>query len=207
MNKSILATLGALSLLLAGGCATTQDKPPTQEKTAMATQQQPPDLEIRDKITATATVQMVDLEKRVVVLKGKSGKLHTIKVGEEVRNLPQVKVGDRVVLTYYEALAVNLQKDTTGGIATRKESVTADRAELGQKPAGAVREDVEIIANITGLNKKTRRVTLQGAQDAVTLKVPEDIDINKLKVGDQVKANYVQELAVSVEPAATNKKK
>ena len=89
----------------------------------------------------------------------------------------------------------------------RKESVTTDRAELGQKPAGTVRKDVEIIANITGLNKKTRRVTLQGAQDAVTLKVPEDIDINRLKVGDQVKANYVQELAVSVESAATKKMK
>ncbi|MEI2783094.1 MAG: hypothetical protein V9H25_18370 [Candidatus Competibacter sp.] len=206
MNKRILATLSALSLLLAAGCATTTDKPPAQDKTATTTEQ-PADLEMRDKITATAIVQAVDLEKREVVLKGKSGKLHTIKVGDEVRNLPRVKVGDRVVLTYYEALAINLQKNTTGGVAMRKESVTTDRAELGQKPAGTVRKDVEIIANITGLNKKTRRVTLQGAQDAVTLKVPEDIDINRLKVGDQVKANYVQELAVSVESAATKKMK
>lgn len=205
MNKRILATLSALSLLLAAGCATTTDKPPAQDKTA-TTVQQPADLEIRDKITATAIVQAVDLEKREVTLKGKSGKLHTIKIGEEVRNLPQVKVGDRVVLTYYEALAVNLQKDTTGGIAVRKDTVTTDRAEPGQKPAGAVRKDVEIIANVTAVNKKTRRVTLQGAQDIVTLKAPDDIDISKLKVGDQVRANYVQALAVSVEPATKKKK-
>ena len=126
--------------------------------------------------------------------------------GEEARNLPQVKVGDRVVVTYYEALAVNLTKDTTGGIATRKDTVTTDRAELGQKPAGMVRQDVEMVANVTGINKKTRRVTLQGAKSAVTLKVPDDIDISKLKVGDQVKANYTQELAVAVEPAAAKKK-
>jgi Cu/Ag efflux protein CusF len=205
MKARIVATLGALTLLLAAGCATTLDKPPAQDKPAAATQQ-PAHLEIRDKITATATVQAVDLEKREVVLKGKSGKLHTIKVGEEVRNLPQVKVGDRVVLTYYEALAVTLEKNATGGIATRKDTVTVDRAELGQKPAGTVRKDVEIVANVTAVNQKTRRVTLQGAQDAVTLKVPDDIDISKLKVGDQVSANYVQELAISVQPAATKKK-
>jgi hypothetical protein len=120
--------------------------------------------------------------------------------------LPQVKVGDRVVLTYYEALAINLQKNTTGGVATRKESVTTDRAELGQKPAGTVRKDTEIVANVTAIDMKTRRVTLQGAQHRVTLKAPEDIDISNLKVGDQVKASYVQELAVSVEPATTKKK-
>lgn len=204
-KERIVAILGALSLLLAAGCATTPDKPPAQDKTA-TTAQQPVDLEIRDKITATAIVQAVDLEKREVVLKGKSGKLHTIKVGEEVRNLPQLKVGDRVVLTYYEALAVTLEKNTTGGIASRKETVTTDRAEQGQKPAGMVRKDVEIVANVTGINQKTRRVTLQGAQDAVTLKAPADIDISRLRVGDQVKANYVQELAVSVE-AMTKKKK
>lgn len=204
-KERIAAIFGALGLLLAAGCATTPDKPPAQDKTA-TTMQQPADLEIRDKITATAIVQAVDLEKREVILKGKSGKLHTIKVGEEVRNLPQVKVGDRVVLTYYEALAVNLQKDTTGGIAMRKDTVTTDRAEPGQKPAGTVRKDVEIIANVTAVNKKTRRVTLQGAQDIVTLKAPDDIDISKLKVGDQVRANYVQALAVSVEPATKKKK-
>ena len=205
MNKRIFATLSALSLLLAAGCATTPDTPAVH-KTVTTVQQPPADLEVRDKITATAIVQAVDLEKREVVLKGKGGKLHTIKVGEEARNLPQVKVGDRVVVTYYEALAVNLTKDTTGGIATRKDTVTTDRAELGQKPAGMVRQDVEVVANVTGINKKTRRVTLQGAKSAVTLKVPDDIDISKLKVGDQVRANYTQELAVAVEPAAAKKK-
>ncbi|HRD65052.1 MAG TPA: hypothetical protein PKY50_02770 [Candidatus Competibacter sp.] len=204
-KERIVAIFGALSLLLAAGCATTPDKSPAQDKTA-TTAQQPVDLEIRDKITATAIVQAVDLEKREVVLKGKSGKLHTIKAGEEVRNLPQVKTGDRVVLTYYEALAVTLEKNTTGGIASRKETVTTDRAEPGQKPAAMVRKDVEIVANVTGINRKTRRVTLHGAQDAVTLKAPADIDISKLKVGDQVRANYVQELAVSVEPMTKKKK-
>ncbi|MDS4023026.1 MAG: hypothetical protein RKR03_21360 [Candidatus Competibacter sp.] len=201
MKERIVAVLGALSLLVATGCATTQDKPPAQEAKTPAAQQPAPDMGIREKITATATVQAVDLEKRQVTLKDSKGKLHTIAVGEEVRNLPQVKVGDRVTLTYYEALAVRLQKDMTGGITEKKATISAGRAEPGQRPAGVVRENVEIVANIIAINKKARKVTLRGPQQAITLKVPADIDISKLKVGDQVVAEYVQELAIVVEPA------
>jgi len=205
MNKPFLAVMGALSLLLAAGCATGPDKAAMPEKPAAMTEPRA-DLEVRDKITATAIVQAVDLESREVVLKGKGGKFHVVKVGEEVRNLAQVKAGDQVVLTYYEALAVTLEKSVTGGVATRKETVTTDRAELGQKPAGTVRKDTEIVANVAAINQKTRRVTLQGPKHRVTVKAPEDLDISGLKVGDQVKANYVQELALSVEPAKTRKK-
>ncbi len=207
MKRGLAVILSVLGGLAATGCAITQDKPPVRDEALVASRQPPaPQLEMRDKITATAIVQAVDLENRQVVLKGSRGKFHTIAVGEEVRNLPQVKVGDRVELTYYEALAVNLEKNATGGIATRKDTVTVERAEPGRKPAGTVRKDVEIVANVTAVNPRTRRVTLHGAQDAVTLKVPDDIDIGKLKVGDQVKAHYVQELAVSVQPVATRKK-
>ncbi|MRR08399.1 MAG: hypothetical protein EG828_16060, partial [Deltaproteobacteria bacterium] len=54
----------------------------------------------------TATVQAIDLEKRMVTLKGPKGEVRTIKVGEEAVNLPQVKVGDLVTVKYYESLAV-----------------------------------------------------------------------------------------------------
>jgi Cu/Ag efflux protein CusF len=200
MKERIVAVLGALSLLVATGCATPQDKPPAKQ-TAPAAQQPAPDLSVREKITATATVQAINLETRQVTLKDKNGKLHTITVSEEARNLPQVKVGDQVILTYYEALAIMLQKNMTGGITEKRATVSVDRAELGQKPAGTVRQNVDIIANVIALDKKTRKVTLKGPQQAITLKVPAEIDISGLKVGDQVRAEYVQELAIAVEPA------
>lgn len=202
MKNRLLIALNLLGLLLMAGCATPWDKTQTPSKTPIVTQRPTPQLEIRDKITATAMVQAVDLENRQVVLKGKGGRLHTIAVGDEVRNLPQVKVGDRVELTYYEALAVTLDKNTTGGIPSRKETISVQRAAPGQKPAGEIREDIEIVANVVAIKQKTRKVTLEGAQGAVTLKVPKDIDISKLKVGDQVKANYVQGLAVAVRPVS-----
>ncbi|MFZ1492376.1 MAG: hypothetical protein WAU60_03075 [Candidatus Competibacter denitrificans] len=191
MKRIILAAGAVLGLLLVGGCATTPDEAKTAKVNPAATQ-----LEIRDQITATAIVQSVDVENRQVTLKGKGGKLHTISVSDGVRNLPQIKSGDRVELTYHEALAVSLDKP----------GVTPDRAETGQKSAMA-RQDTEIVANVTAVNQKRHKVTLQSARDAVTLKIPANMDISKLKIGDQVKANYLQELAVAIEPVAMKKKK
>lgn len=205
MKNRMLIALGVLGLLLTTGCATISDKP-SQDKTTKAAQQSTYLLENRDKVTATATVQAVDLEKRQVVLKGKGGKLHTIVVGEEVHNLPQIKVGDQVELTYYEALAVNLEKNAPGNITERKDAVTVERAEPGQKPAGMVRQDIEIVANVTTINSKTRKVTLAGPERTVTVKAPRDVDISQIKVGDQVRVNYVEALAIAVEPAVAKKK-
>ena len=205
MKNRRLIALGVLGLLLTTGCATLSDKP-SQDKTAKAAQRSTYLLENRDKVTATAIVQAVDLEKRQVVLKGKGDKLHPIAVGEEVRNLPQIKVGDRVELTYYEALAVNLEKNSPGNITERKDAVTIERAEPGQKPAGMVRQDIEIVANVTAINNKTRKVTLTGPERTVTVKAPRGVDISQLKVGDQVRVNYVEALAIAVEPAFAKKK-
>jgi hypothetical protein len=47
-----------------------------------------------DVTAVTAQVQAVDLAKRIVTLKGPEGNVFDVKVGDEVRNLPQVKVGD-----------------------------------------------------------------------------------------------------------------
>ena len=203
MKNRIVTTLGVLGMLLAAGCATTQDKPPVKEEKAPAvTQQVPaPDLGTRETVTATATVKAIDLQKREVTLKDQSGKVFTIKVSDEVRNLPQVKVGDRVVVTYYEALTIQLTGKAGTGIATRTDTLGAGRAQPGQLPAGAVRDTVKVTANILAVDEKNRHVLIRGATKTVILKVPADFDISQFKAGDQVQAEYVQELAIAVEPA------
>jgi len=202
MKERIVAVLGALSLLAMAGCASTPDKAPAKdEKAVAATQPAEPAMAIRDKVTATATVKAINLETRQVTLQGKSSKPFTITVSEAVTNLPQVKVGDKVVITYYEALLVQLTGKAGDGIARRTDTLGASSAEPGQMPSGAVRDTVKITANILSVNKKTRKVIIQGPKKAITVKVPDDMDISKVKAGQQIEAEYMQELAISVEPA------
>ena len=60
-------------------------------------------------VTVTATITAIDKKKPSVTLKGADGKTTTVKV-RNPKNLENVKVGDVVVITYTEALALSLQK-------------------------------------------------------------------------------------------------
>ncbi|MDG4553835.1 MAG: hypothetical protein P9E24_06260 [Candidatus Competibacter sp.] len=210
MKERIVAVLGMVSLLTTVGCAslTGQDKNKAEMEKASAAPQaaaSAPAIADSETVTMTATVQAVDLKNRVVTLKQKGGQPFTVHVSEEARNLPQVRVGDRVVVKYTEAVAVRINRDTTGGITSRKDTVSGSRAPLGQKPAGSMRNTVEIIANILAIDPKTRKITFQGPERTLTVKAPADANLGRLDVGDQVLLTYTEELAISVEPAKAAK--
>ena len=200
MKERIVAILGALSLLAMAGCASTPDKAPAKDEKAV-TQPAEPAIAIRDEVTATATVKAINLDTRQVTLQGKKGKPFTITVSDAVTNLPQVKVGDRVVITYYEALMVQLPGKTGDGITRRTDTLGVSSAQPGQMPSGAVRDTVRVTANILSVNPKTRKVILQGPKRAMTVIVPKDMDISKFNAGDQIQAEFLQEVAISVERA------
>ncbi|HPE72992.1 MAG TPA: hypothetical protein PK018_12620 [Candidatus Competibacter sp.] len=213
MKERIVAVLGMVSLLTTVGCANFDnllghDKNKAETEKAAATRPETapaPAIADSDTLTMTATVKKVDLKNRMVTLKQKGGQPFTIHVGEEARNLPQVRVGDQVVMKYTEAMAVRISRDTTGGITSRKETLSGDRAALGQKPAGSVRNTVETIANVLAIDRQTRKITFQGPLSTLIVKAPADVDIKRLDVGDQVMLTYVEELAISVEPASSKK--
>jgi hypothetical protein len=59
--------------------------------------------------TLTATVEALDLKAHTATLKGPDGKSVTVKA-QDPKNLENVKVGDEVVITYTEALAISVEK-------------------------------------------------------------------------------------------------
>jgi Cu/Ag efflux protein CusF len=60
---------------------------------------------------------------------------------------------------------------------------------------------VTLRGNVVGVDTKARTVTVQGAERTVTLPVEDDIDLGKVKVGDQMEAVFQESLALRVEPA------
>ena len=126
-------------------------------------------------------------------------------VGPDVRNLEQVKVGDRVVVRYAEALSLTLMKDGKE-LRSSTEASTGARAKAGERPGGVVAEEVKVTADVIGVNRKTHMVTLRGPNEIVDLHVVDPQQLKLIKVGDQVDAVYAQALALSVEPVAASKK-
>ena len=160
-----------------------------------------PTFEKSELVTVTATVEAIDHATRMVTLKGPKGNMFTFKAGEEVRNLPQVKVGDQVVAKYYESLAIEVKKpgDATPGVT--KEEVVG-RAKPGEMPAGVVGSQVTITATVKAIDIKKPSVTLQGPEGKTKeIKVKDPKKLKNVKVGDKVVITYTEALALSVEKA------
>ncbi|MGF1613510.1 MAG: hypothetical protein ACFCVA_06245 [Gammaproteobacteria bacterium] len=159
----------------------------------------PGKLAMREAATV-ATVEDIDQATREVTLRYPDGSLSTFVAGEEVRNLPQVQKGDVVLMEYFEGLAVALEPDGTA-IRERREELAVTRAKPGEKPAATVTGTLDVVATVEAVDPDARTVRLKGTEQTVTLKVADDIDINKVSVGDNVVATYIQSFAVSVLPA------
>ena len=59
-------------------------------------------------VQATVTITAIDVKNRMVVFQGPRGNLYQVKAGPEV-HLEKAKVGDKLVATYTEAVAVTVE--------------------------------------------------------------------------------------------------
>jgi hypothetical protein len=166
----------------------------------------PAPVSVEDSVSIAATVEAIDHTKRLVTLRGPEGRTATIEVPPDVRNLAQVKVGDKLVVRYHESLAAAVKpKGTSTTLKSVDQTVGAGRAEPGAKPGAAVGTASTMTVVIQSVDKTLHTVTFAGGDGIVrvtTVKDPEAKKfIEKLKKGDEVELTYKEALAVSVEAA------
>jgi hypothetical protein len=149
-----------------------------------------------------AVVEAINVQNRIVTLRSLTRDASVVmEVGDEVRNLDQVKVGDRVVVEFLEAMAVDLKK---GGGMTPSAGVggAAARAKLGEKPAAALGGAVEVVATIIGIDADEPSVTLKGPEGKVIeVLVQHPEKLAEVDVGDQIIITYKRAVAVAVTPS------
>ena len=150
------------------------------------------------------TVSAVDKENKTITLKGPRGRTLTFDVQDPTK-LETVKVGDPVIGTYVEAVAIQLKP---AGSTTPSASVTEAQAgsKPGDNPAGAIRREVTITGKIVRIDSKTQRVTLEGQRGGQeTVKVKDPKNLEGVKVGDLVEVRYMQALVVALDKPKTEK--
>jgi hypothetical protein len=151
-------------------------------------------------IKASVVVTAIDKATRKLTLKDASGKVFDLTAGDEVKNFAQIKVGDEVAIEYLRALSMELKKG--GKVRERHDSADAVRAKPGEKPAGAVGRRVTIIADVIDVNEAKKTITLKGPKgNVVELDVKNPDHFKVVKKGDQVEVDYVEALAIAVQPA------
>ena len=143
--------------------------------------------------TITATVQAIDLEKRIVTVRDPKGEEVEIKVDETVKNLSSVKVGDRVVLKYFKSIAYQVSKPGEVEEIAAKSEV---------KRTGAQTRLVTLTATIQDIHRNTSNVVLKAADGRlVGVNVKDPKVLENIKVGDQVVITYTEALAISLDKA------
>jgi hypothetical protein len=190
--------LAAFASITASACSTTVATPaaPTMD-TATTSSARGGSRE--QTITVRAVVQSVDQKTRHVTVKAFDGTTETLALGEEVRNLPQLKKGDEVVVTYHQAVAFEvLKKGDKRPVATVTEGV--GRAKEGDKPGAAGGSVVTVVADILKLDREHSTATLRGPKGNVydiTVQDPENF--NKVKVGEKVEITLTEAVAIDVQ--------
>ena len=155
--------------------------------------------------TISATVESIDAKQRLVELR-KGDELRTIEVSPEVRNFDRIKVGDEVVVTYYQGLAAAFKKkgeSQTIGVVDATTG-TARMPQGADRPGAAIGNKVTTTVVIEGVNRETHSVTFVGPSGLTRTVDVVDPNARKfistLQKGDEVELTYVEAVAVTVEP-------
>ena len=146
-----------------------------------------------------ATVEAIDLETREIMLKGPKGRTITLRVEESVKNLPQVLVGDKVVVRYNESVGLELRK-VEAGDPVAIDAAAAANTQPAQKPAVAGSKQITVQAYVEAVMAKEKTVTLRTPDgNLVDLYVRDPNVLASLAAGDNVVARYTEAATVSIE--------
>jgi hypothetical protein len=154
---------------------------------------------VGEKITRHGKVISIDAETRTVVVEGEQGRQVAIVAPADSPNFDEIKVGDPVVATYVEAVALAIAPVADAEPGASAASVVATAAE-GETPGAAVAEQIQLRAVVKAVDPATRVVTLEVPEGGKrTLKASDAVDIENVKVGEQVSVTLTRALAISID--------
>lgn len=150
--------------------------------------------------TVTATVVAVDYDERVVMLRNEAGMDRALYVGSEVMKFKNIKVGDRLTITYYMSLATQLvppgQTPSTGATGALVGTPGST------KPGGTLSEQVRWVVTVNSVDLKNQTVTVTGEKGrTVTVKAENKERLAQLKPNDRLEVVLTAAAVVSMAPA------
>ena len=150
-------------------------------------------------VVLSATVDSVDVKKRIVVLKDANGNLATMNVSKQINDLEKVKKGDVFLVEHAQAVAVGLTaavKDAKPGVSGVRSVTVAGKGSA--KPFEETTDTVYATVKISTIDAKTRMVTFtmpNGEKQKVKVD-PSVLGLEKFKAGDDVMIEFVDDTAI-----------
>jgi len=143
---------------------------------------------IDETTTTSVTVVNVDSAGRTVTLADADGTQATFAAGSEIRNLGQLRAGDKLTATLHESLLVYVRSDRgSGGESGDTYSTAIESAPAGAKPGALISENYQVVATVAGIEPNSRTATLRFSDGRSRMvQVRPDVDLSRYKTGDRV---------------------
>jgi hypothetical protein len=156
-------------------------------------------------VVVSARVSAIDLDKRLVTIQDASGGESTFYADPEVKNLPQVRVGDELVGELMQSVVLELRAPTPEELAVGASVLdVVATAEPGERPAGHFVRQIRALLTVQAIDKQAGTATLVGPAGVPrTIPARDRKNLDLVKVGDTVVATYTEALLLEVRaPAA-----
>jgi len=148
-------------------------------------------------VTLAGTVETIDHGKRIVNIKTADGKFQAVDVPPSAKRFDELKVGDKVSVTYNNNVSVRLKPSGEPAVDTGSKAST-----MGQevRPGGTTVVERTMTAHVDSIDKSTSSMIFVGPNGwKYSRHVVDPAVLEKAKVGDAVDVTWNTDLKVVVE--------
>jgi Cu/Ag efflux protein CusF len=149
-------------------------------------------------VKRSATIETIDATDRIVTLKGEDGTESRVWAPPAMARFDDLKVGDRVNLTYYESTVYQIRKPGDKPVATSGTTTVTPAG--GALPGGTVARQTTSSVTVQSIDSSVPSITVTTADGhAITHKVADKSNLEGVKVGDRIDITYTEAVLASVE--------
>jgi hypothetical protein len=147
-------------------------------------------------VTLSGTVETIDHTKRILNIKTADGKFETLNIPQSAKRFDELKIGDKVSLTYNNNVSVRLKPPGEAAVDTGSATKTTE----GERPGGTIAVVRTMTATIDAIDKSAPSISFVGPNGfKYSRRVVDPTVLDQVKVGDQVDITWNTDLTVSVE--------
>lgn len=184
-GATIIAIVAGLNVALPTAGA---DEPASDANTA-------PLFSGKNMVRTTAIVLGVDAKRNRVMLWDDNGQPVEVAVDRMLGDVSRLGMGDEVNITYNRALLLRADGVEPGTVRKRIDSDVTTSASTGNTLS---LHRVEAVATVIGIDRSQQRFTLRGTNQIVTLQASSPAMLEKMKVGDNLKVDFIEAVAVHI---------
>jgi hypothetical protein len=148
-------------------------------------------------LKVNATIQAIDATTRSITLRDDKGNEDTFSVGDTVQRFDELKVGQKVNVTYYESIVFQVLKPgETGGGTSVEAALTRAKSAL---PAGTIATQDKATVTVKAVDPAVPSISVATADGRmVTRKIENKKYLEGVKPGDRIDITFTRALVTEV---------